>query len=425
MSLEKNFCSSPWLHMRINHNGDYEYCRWANRTGIPIKNLRTTSPIEWFQQDISNIRKNMLDGQVIEGCSSCHQMEQHQKVSGRQKQLLKVGVRLETFVPSMKSSPWLDAFAASQQTGTTDLMPQDWQIDLGNYCNSACLFCSPTSSSRIAVEHKRLGLIQQMPPSAWCDNPVLLQKFLDVLQSSPRLRYLHFIGGETLITPAFKKILTALVQANLHQTVSIGFTVNLTVWDQSIVDLLTQFKEVNLGMSIECIHPVNDYVRYGGQLLQTQKILDQWIDVGNKHQWLMSIRTTPTVLSVLHLDTIYKYAWDRRLSVESCNFLNNPAFMRPGVLPIKFRQLAIDKLSHFAQKVDNDYQIVNTRDSNNYQLHLIQDATSYINYLTNADDESYRLPDLVTYLKRTEAVRNNCVLDYLPEYEKLFRTAGY
>jgi hypothetical protein len=308
MSLEKNFCSSPWLHMRINHNGDYEYCRWANRTSIPIKNLRTTSPIEWFQQDISNIRKTMLDGQVIEGCSSCHQMEQHQKVSGRQKQLLKVGVRLETFVPSMKSSPWLDAFAASQQTGTTDLMPQDWQIDLGNYCNSACLFCSPKSSSRIAVEHKRLGLIQQMPPSAWCDNPVLLQKFLDVLQSSPRLRYLHFIGGETLITPAFKKILTALVQANLHQTVSIGFTVNLTVWDQSIVDLLTQFKEVNLGMSIECIHPVNDYVRYGGQLLQTQKILDQWIDVGNKHQWLMSIRTTPTVLSVLHLDTIYKYA---------------------------------------------------------------------------------------------------------------------
>ena len=425
MSLEKNFCPSPWFHMRIDNNGNYDYCRWADKSNRIMSNIKDIDPIVWFQQNLSDIRKNMLDDNLLDGCNSCRLMEQHHKVSGRQKQLLKIGVRLETFVPGLKSSPWLSNFKDSQATGSTDLMPQDWQIDLGNYCNSACLFCSPYSSSRIAAEHHRLGILQQMPEPAWCENPVLLKRFLTTLQNSPRLSYLHFIGGETLITPAFKKILKALIESELHKTVSIGFTVNLTVWDQSIIDLLVQFKEVNLGMSIECLHPINDYVRYGSKLPQAQNLLDKWIKLAKSHDWLISIRTTPTVLSVLHLDTIYQYAWNNQLNVESCNFLNNPKFMRPSVLPMQYRQAVVDKLMKFANTVNPTEQVVNIRDPNSYQSQLTQDATSYINYLSNADDESHFLPDLVAYLKRTESVRNNCVLDYLPEYEELFRTAGY
>jgi hypothetical protein len=352
-------------------------------------------------------------------------MEEHNKVSGRQRQLLKVGVKLDTFTSSMKSSKWLPIFSSSQQDGTTEQYPQDWQIDLGNYCNSACLFCDPYSSSRLAAEQKKLGLIQQLPPRAWCDDPVLLDKFLHALKSSPKLSYLHFIGGETLITPAFKKILSALISMGLHQQVSIGFTVNLTVWDQSTVDMLSQFKEVNLGMSVECLHPVNDYVRYGGKLQKTLELLEKWIMVGKQHDWLISLRTTPTVLSVLHLHTVYQFALDNQISVESCNFLNNPKFMRSTVLPQIYRQAAIDKLQPFTKLTNTDTQLINTRDPNHYQSQLCQDAVSYVNYLSTSADESYRLPDLISYLKKTESLRNNSVLDYLPEYEELFRTAGY
>jgi len=425
MSLEKNFCPSPWFHMRINNTGNYEYCRWAvkdtQEKEITIKN---TSPVTWFQQNLSEIRLDMLAGNEIVGCQLCQQMEQHGKVSGRQRQLLKTGVRVEDFVPAMKSSPWLPVFTASQRDGTTDQLPQDWQIDLGNYCNSACLFCSPYSSSRIASEQKVMGIIKELPPRAWCDDPVLLNQFIETLQNTPKLAYLHFIGGETLITPAFKKILTALIDTGIHQQTSIGFTVNLTVWRQDIVELLTQFKEVNLGMSIECFHPVNDYARYGGQLDATTKILEDWLTVARQHNWLTSLRTTPTILTALHLDTVYKYAHENQLFVESCNFLTRPDFMRPTVLPKEYRDVVIKKLMQFSASPD-EYQIVNTRNSHNGQRQLQQDAQSYINYLSTAEDESYRLPDLVKYLKRMESVRKNSVLDYLPEYEELFRSAGY
>ncbi len=55
----------------------------------------------------------------------------------------------------------------------------------------------------------------------------------------------------------------------------------------------------------------------------------------------------------------------------------------------------------------------------------ITKAADYINYLETAPDESNQLPALVQYLKLLEGSRGNSILSYLPEYEELFRTAGY
>jgi hypothetical protein len=73
----------------------------------------------------------------------------------------------------------------------------------------------------------------------------------------------------------------------------------------------------------------------------------------------------------------------------------------------------------------NSDVIVNTRDPNAAQQQIVQDLQSYVNYLKREPDESFRLPELVTYLKRIESNRGNSVLTYLPQYEELFRTAGY
>jgi sulfatase maturation enzyme AslB (radical SAM superfamily) len=303
----------------------------------------------------------------------------------------------------------------------------DWQIDLGNYCNGACVFCNPESSSSLATEFKRIGLIDQVPPSSWCDDPELLDRFIADLTQSPNLQYLHFLGGETVITPGFKKILLALVDSGLAKNISIGFTTNLTVWSDSVVELLTQFQQVNLGMSIETLTAVNDYVRYPGKQTRTRELLDRWTALGHKQGWLIQIRITPTCLTVHELTTVYDYAWQHGTAVESCNFIDNPAFFRISVLPKPQRESAAQTLRSWivAHPVADSDQIVNTRDPNRSHEQIVQDATSYLNYLESAPDESSRLPDLVAYLKRLEASRGNSILTYLPQYEDLFRSAGY
>ena len=421
MSLNKNFCPSPWFHMRITNNGGMTYCRWADKNTTEV-NIRDVDPQSYFHQHMAGVRTTMLQGKPDEGCNRCYQMETHNKVSGRQKQLLKIGVRVEQFEKTLASSPWVGTFASQEFSQ----LPQDWQIDLGNHCNSACIFCDPNASSRLATEWKRIGFIDQLPAPNWTDDPALVDQFVAMLEASPHIQYLHFIGGETLITPAFQTILEALIRSGLNHTATIGFTTNLITWNQPVVDLLSQFAGVNLGMSVESFDSVNEYVRWPATMPKIHQYLEQWIAIARDHNWLMQFRTTPTALTIDSLLSVYRYAWDRSIAIESCNFLDKPECMRPSVLPLSHRQPIIDRMeSWIAEHDTNSKTIVNIRDPSVARQQIVQDLQSYVNYLKSESDESFRLPELMTYLKRIEAGRGNNVLTYLPQYEELFRTAGY
>lgn len=409
--------------MRINNSGHYEYCRWGNKTDrTQTPHIKAVTAQQYFQQHMQPLRQQLLAGDSLPGCSSCASMEQHHKVSGRQKQLLKIGVRLEQFEKTLASSPWVPIFSNDQ----FDQLPQDWQIDLGNYCNSGCIFCSPHSSSKLATEFQQLGLIDKLPTANWTDQTELVEKFIHTLEQSPHIQYLHFIGGETLITPAFTTILKALIQAGLHRTATIGFTTNLTVWDHDVTDLLCEFHSVNLGASIETFDAVNDYVRWPSQIHTVNANLDKWFELAQQQHWLMQLRTTPTVFTIDSLLTVYDWAWDRGVCVESCNFLHNPEFMRPSVLPSSMRHTVIARMQSWLDnhKVSGD-TVVNIRNPNTSQLQNYQDLKSYVAYLTDQPDESFRLLDLVQFIKRLESSRGNSILTYLPHYEELFRSAGY
>jgi hypothetical protein len=429
MSFEKSFCPSPWFHMRINNSGSYEYCRWRTKDAPRFdatNNIREQTPLTYFQNTMSAVRADLLAGRRPEGCKECYEMEPYNKVSGRQRQLLKVGIRNEYFEKTLSSSPLRADFDYSNANqGVTTRGIADWQIDLGNYCNGACVFCSPESSSRLATEFKQIGLIDETPKAAWCDDPVLVERFIqDLIESDPR--YLHFIGGETLITPGFEKILTALVDHNIAKHITLGFTTNLTVWNDNTVDLLTKFKQVNLGMSVETLSSLNDYVRWPSKIDQVQTYLDQWVKLGKQHNWIMQLRITPTCLTVHELGNIYEYAWQHELSVESCNFITNPKIMRISVLPSEYRKVARDNLATWVNThlVESQEQLINTRNPTKFQEQLHQNASSYLEYLDSAPDESYLMPELVTYLKLLETSRGNSILNYLP-YEELFRNHGY
>jgi MoaA/NifB/PqqE/SkfB family radical SAM enzyme len=434
MSFEKSFCPSPWISMRINPSGDFELCRWQNRKSksIKYKNISECNPVDFFQQDpaMKQFRLDLLNGVERPECLDCDDMDRHGKVSGRARQLLKTGIMLDHFENSLISSPWFEVFKYSaENNGETIQYPLDWQVDLGNFCNSACVFCSPDYSSRLASEWKKLGFISELPKNSWCYDEKLLDNFVEMLLKTNNLQYLHFIGGETLLIPAFKNILEKLNQTGLSKRVTIGFTTNVTVWDQEINELLAGFQQVNLGLSIEALHPVNDYARYPSNIETITDILNKWVELSKKLGWLTQIRTTPSLLTIQHLLTIYDYAFENKLSVESCNFIYRPDFLKPSVLPAKLRETVINKMRIW---IDNhcindnlDITVVNTRNQDFYVQQMIQDLESYIHYLKVEPDETHLIPNLVEFLKKLEANRNNSILDYIPEYEEFLRIAGY
>ena len=417
------------MHAKITHDGQFHACRWQEETYTKYdqsENIHSTTPIKFFRESMSDIRKKLLSGESLDMCNKCYDMDKHDKVSGRQKQLLKSGIALDQFEKTTLSSPMLEYFRQSVDEGKTDLLPIDWQVDLGNYCNSNCVFCHPMFSSSLATEYKKLGIITEMPRKSWTEYPELVDDFIDTLDKTDHLAYIHFLGGETLITPAFKKMLTALVDKGISQKVSIGFTTNLTVWREDLIELLSKFKMVNLGMSIECLSKLNDYVRYPSEINQVREILDRWIDVGQKNQWLLQFRITPTLLTINELTSVYELAYAKGIAVESCNFLTEPKILRPGVLPREHIDRAIATLKDWISDKDREVStVVNTRNPTHAKDQIVQDAKSYIKWLEESPDETAYQSDLVTFLKKIESSRNNSILDYLPEYEQFLRTAGY
>ena len=430
------FCPSLWYHMRILPSGKMRFCRWGgigkqdSRDSIKSDLTQENFP-EYFQNEMSTLRMDMIQGTHIPECQDCRLMETHGKVSGREKQLLKVGIQRNNFDKTFRSSPFYNEFQKSaDNNGHTDLWPQDWQIDLGNQCNSNCIFCTPEYSSKLGAELKKLGLVNYKKPATnWSNDDAAVDQFVDMLAKSKKLAYLHFVGGEPLVIPGFKKILEKLVERGLNKTVSMGFTTNLTLWDESIIDLLSQYQEVNLGMSLECFDKINDYLRYPSKIDHVQDTLEKFLLASKNKNWLKCLRITPTLFSVPHLVNIYEYAYSKNIGVESCNFLDEPAHMRMNVLPMDMRKPFADKIQQWIDSKNlplTDNITINYRDPNLSQKGILEDAQSYVDYIRNAPEETHRLPDTVSYIKKLETLRGNTILDYVsPEYEKLLRSAGY
>ena len=425
--LKKYFCSAPWIHMRIRQNGNFEFCRHADDLDTPY-NIRNTSLEEYFQKKMSEIRKNMLEGHQISKCHACYTMERNGKVSGRQKALLKTGIDQQYFDRNFHSSTFFRAFEHSHKNnGDTDQMPVDWQIELGNYCNSACIMCSPISSSRLAQEWYELGFSKEKPKNNnWVDDEILFTKFINSLIKIKNLRYLHFIGGETVITPAFIKILEELIKHKLNQNVILGFTTNLTVYDQKTIDMLKKFKDVHVGLSIETMNQINDYIRWPSKIDKVKVILDKWVKTGKECNWNISIRPAPSVLSIMHIHELYDYVIKNQVGIETCNFLYKPKYLKINALPAEYRLKAIDRIKSVVDVYEaQEEKIFNIRNPNTYKQYVRQDAMSFINYLENEPYETTHHAELVQFIKTLETKRKNKILDYLPEYEEFFRSIGY
>ena len=154
--------------------------------------------------------------------------------------------------------------------------------------------------------------------------------------------------------------------------------------------------------------------------------MDKWIKIGKDHKWLIQFRITPTVFSVAHLITIYDFAYTHNIGVESCNFLQHPEFMRMSILPMDVREQISTMLEQWINNKDiSQNKIINGRNPDLTKDFILQDVSSYINYLKNSPVETDKWPALVSYLKKLESSRGNSILDYAPEYEKFLRQSGY
>ena len=432
--LKKTFCSSPWFHYRLTYNGNYEKCRWV-KSADSTANIATTSPLVYFTGDeMSAFRKQFLNGESPEECNTCYYQEEFNKLSGRQKQLLKSAIRTDDFYNSIKSSPHFNDFTTSYfADGCTDRIPTDLQIDLGNICNSACIMCEPRASSRLAQDYKKLYKLSPLfekPESftPWTENKELLDRFINDLPAG--LKYIHLLGGETLYNRAFYDICNALINLGLTDDVIVGTTTNGTIYTEELERIIPRFKEFHLGISIESVSKLNDYIRYPSHISDILSNINKFIKLREQYPGLhITLRITPNVFTIYEIDQLFEYMIENRITAEACNILHKPECLRMELMPDDIRKEVIDKL----EKIVLKYNMVKHNVANVRNHYLIDQVTAdtvldYLEFIKN-----YNVPEnvnelrvqLVEFLKSFESIRSNSILEYAPRYKEFLSTIGY
>jgi sulfatase maturation enzyme AslB (radical SAM superfamily) len=435
--LEKTFCSSPWFHVRLTYDGSYESCRWGKNLQRNHKFQNETIMQYYNSGQMKLLRQQLLNGETPEHCATCYYEESYGKINGRRRQLAKSAIDTNDFLNTLRSSPHYEKFEYSYHNdGEANLAPVDLQIELGNICNSACIMCGPEASSKLERDYKKLFKINstlfQNPntPALWVNDPDLVDRFVNELIQIPNIRYIHFLGGETLYVDAFYTICEKLIQFDLAKNIIIGTTTNGTIFDKRIKNLIRHFKEFHLGISIESITNLNDYIRYPGKIDRILKNIKKFLGLRKNNPGLYtSLRITPNIFTVYEIDKLFEFMIENHVIAESCNILYRPKHLRMELLPEEIRNEIKQKIEKIINKYElNKTNIVNIRRSDMIDQVTANTILDYYKFIC-----SYEIPDdieesrhnLISFLKAFETIRKNSILDYAPRYEKFLRHYGY
>ena len=246
------FCVMPWIGISIANSGQLTPCcaydenavTTPNKKSYHIKNFKT-----WKISQLDSVRQELLDGVKHSGCHRCWEVEETaSKNTHSERQLY-----------NRNFGGDLDKF----DTSAVDRL-EHLSIAFGNTCNLRCNMCGPYSSSSWNTEVKQNFSILSSFKHTIYDHEFLWYESEDFKNLTPsliaNLRYVRLIGGEPLFTPE-----AIVFLEHLSPSAYLNIVTNATLLKDSVYELLSNFKKIDVMVSIEGIGVHNDYVRYGSK----------------------------------------------------------------------------------------------------------------------------------------------------------------
>ncbi len=437
MTPNKNiFCNTPWYELHVYWDGSLGICcQEAHKLYAESDrqyNIATMSIREWFNSEpVKKFRTGIMGDRRLTECRRCYIEEDHNGNSRRLKSNQKSVIFTRTaFDESFDQSPGHRHFTKSyQEQGSTSTLPIDMHIDLGNFCNLACKMCNSRASSTIASQEVRWGIesSRQYLGTDWTKNLAVWNSFKHQLLELPGLNNIHFMGGETLLTPRFEDLVDTMIE-NKRFELCFSFVTNGTVFKSGLLDKLKKFRRVGIEVSIETVDKHNAYQRQGTDTELVLKNINQYLEHCNGSSVTVALRPAPSLLSMGYYPELLQYALDRQLIVKS-NLCYNPRFLSAEILPKKVKQQyqqgyqkLLDQLCDIS--VDSDY---NASDPHNYRQAVKEQAEMCLSVLKTPTptDSDQQLEALVRHCERWDGVYGYDARTLYPEFSEILDQYDY
>jgi MoaA/NifB/PqqE/SkfB family radical SAM enzyme len=384
----KTFCIQPFVNVTTRIQGQHNVCCNISKKG---KNISDITAVEFFNsQQVKEMRASLLKGEKVTACSTCYFMESKGQISHRENYNKYYNLRNNKEYERDLKKLKLDKLRN----------PLYAEIHISNLCNLKCLTCNEKDSSKFHSENKLLGISED--PNI--DYTKIIENkskaILDVI--TPELKFLDIRGGETMMIPEIKTVLSELSE-NKTKNITLKVQTNGTILpDETWINIFKKFKNTKVNVSIDAYEQDNHYVRYPSQWQDICKTLDFF----KQHNIKFIINTVLSNLNLLVLPKLLEWIYSKQY-LNYLYILKNPVYYRYTNLPKKLLEKSTIELQKFKEPfVNRDTNIV----IENLISNLKKGNNDYDQYWENFKKE----------IKMRDQFRNNSIFDILPELKEYF-----
>jgi uncharacterized Fe-S cluster-containing radical SAM superfamily protein len=394
-----SFCGRAWTHLFVDTHAKLRLCCLTDDKSV-LGNIRQEDIYDVYNnENFRTARRKMINGELIEACRACYEIEDAGLESQRQSY----------------NKNWKDVIAKSLANTKADgtiinLEYVEAQIAMNNVCNLMCRTCSGVSSSKLAREEKKLfGYNDNL------DAMVTKNEMKDVVEnikkSCAHVQKLKFAGGEPLIQDEHYEILHHLLRT-ANNSAKLQYNTNGTTIkhkDNDICALWNKFENVRVNFSLDGIGSAFNYIRHGADW---HTVAQNFITI--KTQCPAIDLRVSSVISFLSLESIIKLQkeWHNSKILDISKFeieimLKNNDFYNVQTLPLHHK-------NRFAKLIDEHCIWLGNQNNS-----LTEDWQSVKEYMF-AKDLQYVLKSLQTDISLRDKHRNTNFAKVYPQFLDIF-----
>jgi organic radical activating enzyme len=398
MNKPKLWCPLAFNGVLSVLEGRYHLCCHSSlnavdvNTGIELSKKTHTLQEAFDSEFFQSIRNNLAQGIKDENCSKCWKEEEQGIESARLYEIKRLSEYESSYtVPEMK---YVD-------------------LALGNQCNIKCRSCNPNDSSLWAKEYYDTNLKESsITFRDFKKEKTFLEKddsrFMKELLSKDlsKVKHLGFFGGEPFLMKSTWNILKFLIDNNYSQNINLVFDTNSTIWDEEKSQILENFKEVKLRLSIDSLQEGFNYLRYPAEWSLVSKNIKSIVEWKNQapSKRLITIQPSVSSYNIWDIENILKFA-NEIGSEFFINLVQEPTCISllsmPNSIKKYFRQRVAELITRYPQhKIQleklTEYYLVDNVIDNDWSAFAKE-----INIRDNYRNESFQktFPEYYSFIK--------------------------
>lgn len=446
--MNTKFCPVPWSYLALKNNGDFRVCCHANASddkGLLRKedhskfNIAQDKIEDARQSKLMNeVRLSMLNNVTHATCVRCDKEDAAGMHSRRQYE-------------KERAQHVLNLDIAKDITKTDGTMELDkvpvrfMDLRFSNRCNLKCRMCGPTDSELWYEDHVKLweqpffndgnepvNLIQNSKGKWTTDTEKY--KWVDVENSWNEIKanlseveYLYIVGGEPLLISGHVEILKECIEKNVASKITLEYNTNLTLLPDDVLELWSQFKLVRIGISIDGVKNVNDYIRSPSKWHQIEANFKKLMSSNVDRKFEVWFSLTYQAYNAYHMVDMYE--WIKNEFVLSSDPMINQVKLkthplhRPHHLSVKiFPRENKDELAfiykNYLNKLELEKDQINNAKFSKFVEQTTKTLNSFISFM-NDEDLSPHLDTFLRFTKDLDNMRDENINKVIPEIGRM------